>query len=196
MGFGILFVGYLFAFGFTSGTNYVMSLFGIMGTIFLFRASRLLSRYTKRFSVCVYLSAVLFATYIFNAGLQILEAYSLLSINAFVSKLAYVLLVCTVFVYNLYMYLGISDIALIAENKKVRVSALRNLILMVIYYISVSFGPVIYMDFPKTTHIVKVLTMGLGVIWLILNIVLVLSAYMRIGTEGEEEISLDLQLRK
>lgn len=194
MGFGILFVGYLLAFGFTSGTNYILSIIGIVGTVFLYIASKKLGIYSRKFKICTNIAPVLSAVYILNAILQLLDVFSLFAASEIIQKLVYCLVIAVVFAYNLYMYLGIADIAVIAENKSIRVNAMRNLLLMVVYYVSIPLSRFILTVFPKAAQISFALTSLLSVLWLVLSIVLLLSAYMRIST-GDDETTPGLMLK-
>ncbi len=197
MGFGVLFVGYLLSFGFTSGANYVMSILGIIGTIFLFKASKLLGRYTNKFKISGYFAIILSIAYIYNAVLQVMNTYfSSVNVSTFIERLAYISLVSAVFAYNLIMYLAISDIARTAENTRVRVSAQRDIVLMVIYYTFVSLLPLLTGFMTNYEYIISAFVKLVGILWLILSIILVLSAYMRIGLEGEnEQETINLKLK-
>lgn len=190
MGFGTLFVGYLFAFGFTSGTNYVMSLIGVFGTLFLFKASKQLSLYSKHFKTCIYMNAALFVSYILNTLSQANIAFDFINIPDIIYDCVRVLLIISVFLYNLFMCLGIADIAKIAENKLVRVNAQRNIILLIFYYVLVIFGPLVSSLIAGSGNIIAIITSAVGIIWLVLGVTLTLSAYKRITIEGEEEETL------
>lgn len=190
MGFGTLFIGYLFAFGFTSGTNYIMSLIGVFGTLFLYKASKQLSVYSKHFKTCIYVNTALFISYILNTLCQANIAFGVISLPGIICDVVRILLIISVFLYNLFMCLGIADIAKTAENKIVRVSAQRNIILLIFYYTLVVFGPVVLRLIPGIGNIIAIITSAVGVIWLVLNVTLTLSAYKRITIEGEEEQTL------
>ena len=182
MGFGFLFVGYLLAFGFTSGANYIVSLVGLIGSIFLLVASHKLSLYSKSFSVCKYFAASLGMSYILNTASQLSSAYLMIDNMAILVRICRALIIASVFLFNLFMYKGIASIAITTEDKKLTVGAYRDLILMLTYYLCMALST---LTLPIKAYI-SLICAVLGLLWLVLSVLLVLSAYMRIYIPSDE----------
>lgn len=180
MGFGLLFVGYLLAFGFTSGANYLLSLVALVGCTFIFAATKKLSQYEKSFNYCKATAIILGVSYIFNTGVQLCNQYDLISSDNIIIKFARVFIIISVFVYNLFMYRAIFRIAHSVDDKKLCKDALINFVLMVAYYFSMSLT--------FLSSYISLAASILAVVWLILSVWLTLSAYMRICLPGDEDM--------
>ena len=176
MGFGLLFVGYLFAFGFTSGTNYIVSIIGVIGSVFLFFASQKLKLYSKHFKPAGVFSIFVGASYILNAILQLVEAKLPMQSGFKAFEISRALIIVSVFLFNLAMYLGIAQIALLAQDKKLATSSYSDLVVMVLYYLCVILAYIIGTPVQALLIIIPIL----GLVWLVLSVWLVISAYMRI----------------
>ncbi len=197
MGFGLLFTGYLLSHGFTSGANYVLSVVGIVGAVFLFFACRKLSEYTVQFRYAGVVSPVLGVAYLFNCILQLLVTYPLdgVSVPGVLINLSRGAIVALVFAFNFYMYLGIADIARLAEVKTLAANSVRNLVFMIIYYLDLVLAMIVKPYFPKVSGILGLCGTVFGITWLFLSVWLVMSAYMRICLPGDEDMP-DSQKRK
>ncbi len=190
MGFGLLFIGYLLSHGFTSGANYVVSLVGIVGAVIMLLACRKLSLYSASFRCAGISSAALALAYLFNGALNLISVYANgVSLPGVLMNFARGVVIALVFVFNFYMYTGIADIARIAEVNKLAVSAVRNLVFMIIYYLVLVCSMVIRPYFPKVSGALGLAGAIVGVVWLVLSVWLVMSAYMRICLEGDEEMT-------
>lgn len=190
MGFGLLFIGYLLAFGFTSGANYIVSLVGIIGSAFLFVAAKKLSLYGSSFKAARVASLVLAGSYILNIAFQLLQTYNFLSHNSILLKTGRMLIIVSVFFFNFLMYRGIAEIAAIVGDKKLSVNAYRDLILMVVYYLFIGLTALVSALSALYTPVLSLFSTILGLIWLVLSIWLVMSAYMRICLPGDEDMPM------
>ena len=190
MGFGLLFVGYLLSHGFTSGANYAVSLVGIVGAVIMLFACRKLSAYSVSFRHAGVSSVLLAIAYLFNGILHLISVYaSGVNLPSVLMNLARGAIIALVFVFNFYMYKGIADIARLAEVNKLAVSAVRNLVFMIIYYLVLVCSMVIRPYFPKASGVLGLAGAIVGVVWLVLSVWCVMSAYMRICLEGDEEMT-------
>ena len=81
-----------------------------------------------------------------------------------------------VFLFNLAMYLGIAQIALVANDKRLATSSYSDLVIMILYYLCILATYLI--GTPVQALLLAVPLIGL--IWLVLSVWLVISAYMRI----------------
>lgn len=184
MGFGILFCAYFFAFGFTPGANYIVSIVGIIGTVLLYIASRKLSVHSKAFRLSSYASIILALSYVVNAVIKLVVT------DEDILNLMQAVIVLAVFAYNFLMYKGISEISLVAENKIVHSKAVSMMILIIIYYLIVAFASVSsYFSF-KITPVISIMSALFGIVWLIGSLWLIFSAYMRICMPGDEDMPL------
>ena len=189
MGFGLLFIGYLISHGFTSGANYIVSLVGIIGAVILFFACKKLAVYSKEFKYAVIVSVLFALSYLFNGTLQLVEAYAAdVIIPPVLLNLSRGAIIAIVFGFNYFMYRGIADIARYAEVKGLAVSAVRNLVFMIIYYLDLIFAMILKPYFPKTSGVLGLTGAIIGVVWLVLSVWCVMSAYMKICLEGDEEM--------
>ena len=59
---------------------------------------------------------------------------------------------------------------------------------MMIYYLDLVLAMLIKPYFPKVSGVLGLMGAVIGIVWLILSIWLVLSAYMRICFEGDEDM--------
>ena len=112
MGFGLLFIGYLLSHGFTAGANYVVSLVGIVGTVFLLVSCGKLAIYSKNFKYARIAAAFLGAAYLVSGIVQLIHTYPTgLSIPHFLLGFSKGTIIAIVFGFNFFMYQGISDVA-------------------------------------------------------------------------------------
>ena len=180
MGFGLLFIGYLFAFGFTAGANYIVSIVGIIGSIIIFSASKKLSRYDKSFNLCKISGIILGISYVFNTAIQLSASTSVISADSILVKLAKILIILSVFTFNAFMYKGIYKIAHKVDDVKLSNDAVRDFIFMVAYYLTMSLTFI--------SPYISLIASILSIVWLVLSVWLTLSAYMRICLPGDEDM--------
>ncbi len=188
MGLGFLFIGYLFAFGFTSGANYIVSFIGLVGAVLLFIASLKLSTYSHAFKGAKFSAIAVGASYLLNALITILNSSSIISDESVLIKLCKAAVIASVFAFNAFMYKGVADIAKIAENKLLFVSSYRNFLIMIVYYLIIALTSVFSYFSLNIAPIFSLISAIIGVIWLISSLWLTVSAYMRICLQGDEDM--------
>lgn len=189
MGFGLLFIGYLLSHGFTSGANYVVSLVGIIGAVILLFACKKLAVYSREFKYAGIVSVLFALSYLFNGILQLVETYGTdASVPSVLLNLSRGAIIALVFGFNYFMYRGIADIARFAVVRGLAVSAVRNLVFMIIYYLDLIFAMILKPYYPKVSGVLGLTGAIIGVVWLILSVWCVMSAYMKICLEGDEEM--------
>ncbi|MBQ7822039.1 MAG: hypothetical protein IJ391_07140 [Clostridia bacterium] len=190
MGFGLLFIGYLFAFGFTSGVNFIVSIVGIFGSIVLFAASSKLMLYSSSFRITRVMSVSLGVSYLLNTIVQLLTAYNVVSDAYVLSRVCRAFIILSVFVFNMFMYFGIAEVSRSVDDKKLTVSAYRDLIVMIIYYLCTGLSFSVTGASQNIKSIIALLSALLGLVWLVLSVWLVISSYMRICLPGDEDMPI------
>ncbi len=188
MGFGILFVGYLFFFNLFYG-GYT----DVFGCLFLLYALAMLSRYAPCFRPALKAAIPALAVSAVHFVWQILLAFGLLSetetavgwfsLAVTLSRLALIFLILR----------GVQKIALDTDVKHVFVAAFRNRIFTVIFY-GCWFTLAILQGIQVTPEMnsflqgfsIALLVMGLAVH--LLNAIVIFSCYMWICLEGEESM--------
>lgn len=190
MGFGYLLVGYVFAFGFTSGSNYILGMAGALGALILLIASNKLSLYSKRFAYLRIVSVILACAYIFNAVLSFLGTKDIISPSSTLVGIARALIVIVTFVFHAFLYLGIAEIAHDADDEKLRVSSLRDLVLLIVYYLFTALSNVARVAFVSISSYFSLVTTVIGLFWLVMSFMLVLNSYMRICLPEDKDMSV------
>lgn len=191
MGFGILLIGYLFAFGFTAGSNYIVSLLGLLGSALLFVASTKLSAYAKHFKNARISSLALALSYLLSAVLSALKFAGMVSEASILLRISRALIVTCVFAFHIFMYLGIAHISREVEDKKLCTAACRDVILLVAYYLVTALARVSSFMLPVASGGISLLATAtfLGPIWLVLSFWLVMSSYMRICLPEDKDMA-------
>ena len=188
MGFGLLFLGYFFMFYFPyKGLDVFPDVAGFVINVF---ALKKLSEYKLGFDllkrlnyVCIALSSVLL-------GLQISGLFGKLG-----TVLTYFepLYIAFMFVFNVFLLTSVYRIAKDTESLSVAARAQRNLVLTFIYAVIAVFNSLP----PSITGglLEKLDRYGYAIgsyilrcVWLVLNLVLLYSCYMRIVPEGTDDI--------
>lgn len=189
MGFGILLIGYLFAFGFTAGSNYVVSLLGLLGSVLLFIASTKLSVYTKHFGYARISALALALSYVVSAILSALKFAGTVDDASILLRISRALIIACVFAFHIFMYLGVADISREVEDKKLYTAACRDVILLVAYYLVTAFARVSSFLLPAACAAISLFATVLGLVWLVLSFWLVMSSYMRICLPEDKDMS-------
>ncbi len=183
MGFGLLFIGYF--------VSYVMSYAFIpklLGCIIMLFGVRKLSEYEIKFKLCV---PVLIAMCVTSAYIFTEQMLSYFKISSFVSGELAVNIVSVGdevlgVIFHVFLLLAIGKLAHDTELEKVRVSAIRNLVLVglaEISYITVLVLP--DSDFKLTFFRIA---FGLRLIWIVLDLALLVSCYRQICDESDVDM--------
>jgi hypothetical protein len=181
MGFGVLFIGYLFTYLFAmTPFSYPAE---IIGNAVILYAVILLSRHNKFLKFTVYAeSAVLFCAVV-NVILYYVQQSAVSAVMEYVK-------IISVFLFHFMLYKGISMLAKDTELPKIVRKAKRNTYITVTYLM---FSLFLQLPFPEkiTNELRLFLTFPvffLGLIWLALNCTLFYSCYMWICLEGDEDM--------
>lgn len=183
MGFGVMLIGYFITYVMALNTYGVF--FRLVGYLVICRAAFRLLEYDKKFVLPFYLSALL-------SALSTLEAadflYQLVAItpNATVELISDIVGyadVVAVFVFHAALLFAIRGIAKDTGVSKVAVSAVRNFIVIVLYFVlyAVSLLPL-----PVNMAIPLLIAY---LLWILLDVVLLYSCYYGICDENDNEMA-------
>ncbi|MBE6530849.1 MAG: hypothetical protein E7679_02000 [Ruminococcaceae bacterium] len=183
MGFGVMLIGYFITYVMALNTYGVF--FRLLGYLMICRAAFKLLEYDKKFVYPFYLSVLLAAL----SGLEAVNfVYQLIALtpNATVELIANIvgyIDVAAVFVFHAALLFAIRGIAKDTGVSKVAVSAVRNFIVIVLYFVlyAVSLLPLpVSMAMPLTI---------VYLLWILLNVALLYSCYYRICDENDNEMA-------
>ncbi len=187
MGFGLLFLGYFFMFNFPyRGFDIFPDFLGFVINVFAFRR---LAEYKMGFEVLKKYNWLMLFSSVVLAALQLTGLVSEpLPVTGYY-ELVYLGLT---FFYHFYLLASIYRLATDAGSLTVAAQAKRNLTLSFIYVFFALFNA---LPFGFVTELIERLNKygyGIGIyilrcIWLLFNLTLIYSAYMRIAPEGEEQ---------
>ncbi len=190
MGFGLLFIGYLFMFSFRYQGFDILP--DIIGFLISYAGIRKLADYEcgfdnlKKYMYCIIpASGVTFVSQLIIFIKK--ETFTLLVLWNYV-YIAFLL------VYNILLLLSIYKIADDTDTKSIKAKAVRNLVLTLVYYAVILFFelPVNKISelktFLETGYAFGFITYIFGYVWLILNSAAIFSCYMWICQEGDEDM--------
>lgn len=185
MGFGILFLGYVCTYLFS------MTPFGIftdvLGNLVLLYALRQLGQYNRFFRLSMYAAGALALCASANAALTVFAVdNAVLAVCLNVAKV-----VCVCF-FHVTLLRGVGTIAADTGLLKLQKKAMRNMSLTILY---IALSLFLMLPFPDTVAAelnlyVTLPVFILGLLWLVLNAVLLFSCYMWICLEGDEDMEV------
>lgn len=189
MGFGLLFIGYIFTLDYSLQNVTFDLLPDIIGYLIMFSAMCKLAPYNKGFGYAKLLLLPLIAlggvTVTFEvAGIM---GYTPGSVILDIVNMCGMLSKFFMFAYTVALTVGIRDIARETDLKKVSFRAIRNMAVAVFYYlayIAVDLLPISGAE-AQSVHLI---VYAFGVIVITLNLILIFSCYMRICLEGDEDM--------
>ncbi len=190
MGFGPLFLGYLFIFSFSYRGFDILP--DVIGFLIMYFGLRKLSEYGYGFNNLKKYMYFLFPASLITFVLQILSLIG--HKNDLLTEIWNCVYIPLMLVFNLMLLVSIKNIATDLDLKVIRVRALRNLVVTVIYYVLTLFFSIPTSFISSLTNIlIEKYAMGfvmyiLGYVWLFLNTILIFSCYMYICKEGDEEM--------
>ncbi len=190
MGFGPLFLGYLFIFSFSYKGFDILP--DAIGFLIMYFGLKKLSEYGYGFYNLKKYMYFLFPSSLITLTMQIFSFTGLN--NDLLTEIWNCIYIPLMLVFNLMLLISIKNIASDLDLKVVRVRALRNLILTVIYYsLTLFFSlpiPFIksFVDVLTEKYALGIVMYILGYVWLILNTALIFSCYMYICKEGDEDM--------
>ena len=188
MGFGILFVGYLFFFNLFYG-GYT----DVFGCLFLLYALAMLSRYAPCFRPALRAAIPALAVSAVHFGWQILLAFGLLSATeTVIGWFSLAVTLCRLVLIFLILR-GVQKIALDTDVKHVFVAAFRNRIFTVIFYgcwlvLTVLQGIAVTPELNSFLSGFSIALLVVGLVVHFLNAKVIFSCYMWICLEGEESM--------
>ena len=190
MGFGLLFIGYLFFFSFPYKQTLNLPP-DLLGFIISYIGIRTLAEYGCGWENLKKYFSVIFPASILNLILQIVNlSGNLLGIRE-IWLYAYEALII---VYNILLLVSVHNIAKDTEVKSIQAKAKRNIILMLVYYIimlvfslPISYVQEIYKHLAVNYSFTLVLFLY-NYLWRFLNLVLIFSCYMWICKEGDQDM--------
>jgi len=181
MGFGVLFIGYIFTYLFSmTPFNFISDL---VGNALILCAALLLSRHNRFFKYAGYTSAAVFLCAAVNVVVRFVPQSAVTTVLEYVKIFA-------VFLFHFTLLKGISTIAKETELPKIVRKAGRNTYITVTYFM---FSLFLLLPFPEKianefTMFIAFPVFVLGLIWLFLNSTLIYSCYMWICLEGDEDM--------
>ncbi len=189
MGFGLLFIGYLFSLDYSLQSVTFDLLPDVIGYLIMFSAMCKLGPYNKGFGYAKLLLLPLIAlggvTVAFEAAG--IAGYTPGSVILDIVKMCGMLSKFFTFAYTVALTIGIRDIARETDLKNVSFRAIRNMAVSVFYYlayIALDLLPISGAEAQMVNMIVYIF----GLIVILLNLVLIFSCYMRICLEGDEDM--------
>lgn len=189
MGFGLLAIGYMFMLEFGGPNAAFDYLPDIIGYLIMFAGVTKLSVYNRGFRYAKILLIPLVAmggvTLVFD-----IIAVSEITVNSVamaVSEMNDSLSVFFKFAYHVALMLGIRDIGRETDLPKISFRAIRNMSVTVFYYlIYIVCGYLPLADTQRQQFSLIIQLFGIFVV--LLNLILLLSCYMRICLEGDEDM--------
>ncbi len=190
MGFGPLFLGYLFIYSFSYKGFDILP--DAIGFIIMYFGLKKLSEYGYGFEILKKYIYALFPSSLITLVLQIFTFTG--HSKGQMTNIWNCIYIPLMLVFNLMLLISIKNIANDLELKVVKVRAVRNIILTVIYYSLTLFFtlPIPFIESLKTLltekYALGIVLYILGYAWLFLNTILIFSCYMWICKEGDEEM--------
>ncbi len=190
MGFGLLFIGYLFFFSYPykETLNIPPDLIGLIISYF---GVKILAEYGCGWENLKKYFYILLPASTLNLVLQILNV---VGINLGVEEIWSYAYEALIIVYNIMLLVSIYKIAEDTEVKSIQAKAKRNIFLMLVYY-AVTFFFMIPLPFIQDayTHLNVNYSFGLVLflyysLWRFLNLCIIFSCYMWICKEGDEDM--------
>lgn len=189
MGFGFLFLGYLFMFSFPYKTLDVFP--DLIGFVISFIGIFKLSKYGYSFDRVKKYLYILIPASLLELILQILGlTQNDVSLYTGIFNPVYSALIL---VYNILLLISIRNIALGTDMLSIGAKALRNIYIAIIYYginivLSFPIGYIQELKLALESRYFAVTMLVFGYIWLILNIALIFNCYMYICDENDVEM--------
>ncbi len=179
MGFGILLVGYFLSFAIAlAGNSYFLDIIG--GFIMTYAFSKL-SSYNDKFRRCVTVSVA------FTASLIVMAFLGLINVEGIVMTVASFVRTILVLLVHLVMFTALEDMAKGADDVKLARKAKRNISIIVTYFIAFCIVTLTsrFMD-EQMQRYFDVMLYFYRLFWLIMNLLLIHSAYAKLYIEGTE----------
>jgi len=189
MGFGLLFLGYLFMYSFPyMGFDVVPD---VLGFVISFFGIRTLSEYGCGWDTLKRYYSLLLPASLITFVLQFLGLFGL---NSAFYELWFYAYSALLLVYNVLLLMAIYKIAVDTDSHSIKAKAKRNLYLGIVYY-----AFMLFLNFPlpfieklnsylSAKFAVGFILFIFGYIWQFLNLALIFSCYMWICTEEDKDM--------
>lgn len=180
MGFGILLIGYFLAFATALAKFYFFA--DIIGGVMIGYALIKLSAYSDKFKKCIPLSMLFFALCCVAAVM------TMFNLSDVIMRIISTVRFGSILLLHIYMFSALEDMARGADDGKLAYKAKRNLVIISVYYslyiIYLLLG--FFVDY-KTIGMMSIFLYFYGLVAIILNLLLIHSAYCRLYIEGSAE---------
>ena len=189
MGFGLLFIGYLFTLDYSLQRVTFDLLPDVIGYLIMFSAMCKLAPYNKGFGYAKLLLLPLVALGGVTAAFEVagVVGYTPGSIIVDVVKTCSALSKFFMFAYTVALTIGIRDIARETDLPNVVFRAIRNMAMSSLYYVAYIATDFMPIDGAKA-QMVNMVVYTFGVLIIFINLILIFSCYMRICLEGDEDM--------
>lgn len=180
MGFGLLLIGYFLSFAIAlSGSSYFID---IAGGFLMTYALLKLSEYSLKFKSSVPYSLA------FTVVTFVTSVMSFFELGYTVWLVANTLRAALILMFHIYTFSALEDMARGADDEKLAYKAKRNLIVVIVYFVVFAIvtllEPFFNVEFKAYSEAMLYIY---RVVWLIMNLLLLHSAYARLYIEGTEE---------
>ncbi|MBE6718032.1 MAG: hypothetical protein E7574_02085 [Ruminococcaceae bacterium] len=189
MGFGYLFLGYLFLFSFPyKGLDITID---IIGFIIAYLGLRTLSEYGCGFNNLKKYVLLLLPVSTLTLTLQLINYFGVKVVFLSIWNYIYT---AFLLVYNVMLLVSVYKIATSTEMTSIQAKAQRNLVICLLYYFAILFFETPFPGIQTLeNYLIEKFAFGLiiyllGYIWMILNASLLFSCYMWICKEGDEDM--------
>ena len=180
MGFGLLLIGYFLSFAIAlSGSSYFVDIAGgFLMTYALLKLAEFNTKFKNTVPYALAFTVVTFAT----------SVMSFFELGYSVWLVANTLRAALILMLHIYMFLALEDMAKGADDEKLAMKAKRNLRIVIVYFVVFAFVTVFEPFFDdKLTAYCEAMLYIYRVVWLVMNLLLLHSAYARLYIEGTEE---------
>ena len=191
MGFGLVFIGYLFMFSFTPYGFDILP--DIVGFGIAFLGVKGLADYGCGWDILKKYFLVLFPASFITFVIQVL---GVIKPDTFQIPFWSFIYEAVIFFYNILLFVAIYKIAEDVEMRSIKIKAQRNMIMGVIYFV---IGILLKLPVPAVQKVVNLLKTRYaagalfylyGYVWLFLNLAVIFSCYMWICAQGDEDMPM------
>lgn len=180
MGFGLLLIGYFVSFAMSlSGKSYFLD---IAGGFLMTYALMKISDYSVKFKISVPYSMAFVIASLATAAVSLFIGEGIVVVFMSTVRAA------TILLFHIYVLLALEDMAKGADDYTLAKRSKRNLKIVITYfvfYILVEFGKLVFDD--VMTAYSNAFMYFYRVFWLIMNLILLHSAYARLYIEGTQQ---------
>ena len=187
MGFGWLFIGYFITF--MVQMNPYAVFVAPLGIAMLAYGAYKLYSYCHRFAYIYIPSAIMLLGFILSAvaTLSDLIAFNLPAKSVFADG-GYAIYFVGALLFHIALMLAIYDLAKKVDLPKIAGNAIRNFVVFAIYALIYAVSLLPLETIAEFNKLMAIPYIALWFLWMILNLILIFSCYMRICPEGDEDM--------